>query len=136
MPGRRSGDHAGSRVLRKMWALPAILLSGALMLISSGPPAAAAPSGQHRGPSITTAPGELGSSAPSVAGTGDVLDLAVVATAVTVKLGYAPPTPAWTVVGPLDLYLLDAGPAPADRVPADAAWTPTDPQRGPPAIRQ
>ncbi|TDD66106.1 hypothetical protein E1262_23065 [Jiangella aurantiaca] len=122
-------------MLRKLWALPAILLSGALMLISSGPPAAAAPSGQHRGSSVTAAP-ELGSSAPSIADAGDVLDLAVVAAAVTVKLGYAPPAAGGTVVGPLDRYLLEAGPAPADRVPADAAWTPTDPQRGPPAIRQ
>lgn len=135
MPGRHSGSHAGSRVLRKMWALPAILLSGALMLIASGPPAAAAPSGQHRGSTVTTAPDEHASSGPSVAGADDLLDLAIVAAAVTVKLGYAPPVPAGTGVGPLDPYLLDPGSAPAERVPADSAWTPTDPQRGPPAIR-
>lgn len=136
MSGRRSGDHAGHRVLRKLWALPAILLSGALLLVTSGPPAAAAPSGHQRGSSVTTAPGDHGSSAPSVGGIDDLADIAVVATAVTVKLGYAPPVPAGTVVGPLDLFPLEAASTPADRVPADTAWTPTDPQRGPPASRQ
>ncbi|SDT64128.1 hypothetical protein [Jiangella sp. DSM 45060] len=135
MSGRRSGDHAGHRVLRKLWALPAILLSGALMLVTSGPPAAAAPSGQQRGSSVAAAAGDHGSPAPSVGGIDDLADLTLVATAVTVKLGYAPPVPAGSVVGPLDLFPLEAASTPADRIPADAGWTPTDPQRGPPASR-
>lgn len=134
MPGRRSGHHAGSRVLRKAWALPAILLSGALMLISSGPPAAAAPSNQQRGATVHTVPSS--DHETTVAGADDILDLSVAVAPATGKLGYAPPTSAGTVVGPLDLYLLEAVPATADRVPADAAWTPTDPQRGPPTARQ
>lgn len=128
MSGHRSGGRAGRRELRKTWALPAILLSGALMLISSGPPAAASAdrAGADRSPPAT-----------AVAGIDDVPDtVAVIAIGGTAKLGYAPPTTAGTVVGPLDPYLLDAGTAPSERAPADSAWTPTDPQRGPPAIRQ
>lgn len=127
MSGHRSGGRAGSRVLRKTWALPAILLSGALMLISSGPPAAASAerAGADRSPAAT-----------AVAGVDDVPDTVVVAIGGAAKLGYAPPAPANAVIGPLDLYLLEAGTAPADRVPADSAWTPTDPQRGPPATQQ
>ncbi|WP_157987680.1 hypothetical protein [Jiangella endophytica] len=135
MSGRRSGGRAGNRALRKMWALPAILLSGALMLISSGPPAAATPPGQQRGSSIATTQNDHGSSTPSAVGADDVRDLSVAVAPATGKLGYAPPTSAGTVIGPLDLSLLEAALAPADRVPADAAWTPTDPQRGPPVSR-
>lgn len=136
MSGRRSGDRAGSRALRKLWALPAILLSGALMLVSSGPPAAAAPPGQQRGSSVATAQDDRGSSTPSIAAADDVRDLSLAVAPASGKLGYAPPTSAGTVAGPLDPYLLEAALTPADRVPADATWTPTDPQRGPPAVRQ
>ncbi|PZF85269.1 hypothetical protein [Jiangella anatolica] len=136
MSGRRSEGRAGHRVLRKAWALPAILLSGALMLISSGPPATAGPAGQQRGSSVATAPsGVHGPAAPSVTAGGDVRDLPVTAAPATGKLGYAPPASVGTVAG-LDRYLLDTVPAPTGRVPADDAWTTTDPQRGPPAIRQ
>lgn len=127
MSGQRSGGRTRRRVLQRTWTLPAILLSGALMLISSGPPAAA---------SADRAGGDRYPSATAVAGADDVPDTVAVAAGGTVKLGYAPPTPASTVVGPLDLYLLDAGSGPADRVPSDSAWTPTDPQRGPPATQQ
>lgn len=137
MSGRRSGDRAGGRALRKLWALPAILLSGALMLVSSGPPAAASPTGQQRGSSVAASQNDdHRPSAPSVDAADEVRDLSVAVAPVTGKLGYAPPASAGTVIGSLDRYLLEVPAAPADRLPADAAWTPTDPQRGPPAFRQ
>lgn len=127
MSGHRSGSRAGSRVLRRTWTLPAILLSGALMLISSGPPAAA--SAERPGT-------DRFGSATAVAGVDDVPDTVAIAAGGTAKLGYTPHTPAGTVVGPHGLYLIETGSVPADRVPADSTWTPTDPQRGPPAARQ
>lgn len=131
MPGHR----AAGRVLRKAWAFPAILLSGALMFVAAGPTAVAAPGPQSRTLSVET---DDGSSGSVVSSADDLPDPSSAAKAGSPagKVSYGPPTSWGCDVSPLDQFLLHVSDTRGRTEPADSGWAATDPDRGPPAGRQ
>jgi hypothetical protein len=125
-------DPRASRRLRRITqALPAVLLTGLFMVVSGGVTASATPARE-----LSTETYQEANGSSALTGVAEFAEPVAKTATLTPERDLAPPTPAGTVVHPLDLYPLQGLLSDADPLAAESALRSTEHSRGPPAPGQ